>query len=170
MDRILVIGYGNPGRLDDGLGPAAAQIVERQALAGVTVESAYQLSVEDAATIAEHDAAVFVDAAIEGPAPFHFKRVTSVPALGFSSHSLEPAALLALARDLFDSDSPGYTIGIRGYEFDDFGEQLTPQAEANLAAAVQFLIGILQQGALKDFADFVPATQVPVQTRDEGVL
>ena len=34
---MLLLGYGNPGRLDDGLGPALAAQVERLALPGVTV-------------------------------------------------------------------------------------------------------------------------------------
>ena len=51
---ILLIGFGNPGRLDDGLGPALADAIEKLALPGVTVESNYQLTVEDAAEIAKH--------------------------------------------------------------------------------------------------------------------
>jgi hydrogenase maturation protease len=148
MDRILVIGYGNPARRDDGLGPATAEILERQSLTNVTVMASYQLSVEDAAAIAEHDAVVFVDAAAEGPEPFFFRRVSYIPALSFSSHSLEPSSVLALARDLFDADRAGFAMGIRGYEFDGFGEHLSTQAEANLAAAVQFLVPVLRDRSL----------------------
>jgi hypothetical protein len=61
---ILVIGYGNPGRHDDGLGPAFAELVEKLDLDHVTVEAGYQLTVEDAAIISEHDVVVFVDAAM----------------------------------------------------------------------------------------------------------
>ena len=43
--RILVIGYGNPGRRDDGLGPALAARLEALALPGVTVESDFQLAI-----------------------------------------------------------------------------------------------------------------------------
>ena len=50
--RILVIGYGNPGRLDDGLGPAVASAMEEFNLPGVSVDSNYQLTVEDAASAA----------------------------------------------------------------------------------------------------------------------
>ena len=37
--KILVIGYGNPGRLDDGLGPAFAERIQAMELPSVTVES-----------------------------------------------------------------------------------------------------------------------------------
>ena len=71
--KVLVIGYGNPGRLDDGLGPALAAAIESAAPAGVTVDADYQLTVEDAAAVAEHDVVVFADAAVDGPEPFYFR-------------------------------------------------------------------------------------------------
>ena len=37
--KTLLIGYGNPGRLDDGLGPALAEAVAKLAIPGVTVEA-----------------------------------------------------------------------------------------------------------------------------------
>ncbi|MCU0727503.1 MAG: hydrogenase maturation protease, partial [Planctomycetes bacterium] len=72
MERVLLIGFGNPGRRDDGLGPAVAQAVEGWGIPGVTVESDYQLHVEDAAAVSEHDAVIFADAAAAGPEPFAF--------------------------------------------------------------------------------------------------
>jgi hydrogenase maturation protease len=146
VSSTLVIAYGNPGRLDDGLGPAMAEILERLRLRGVRVESNYQLTVEDAATISLHDAVVFVDAAASGPEPFSFRRIAATSSLGFTSHRVEPEALLGLSRDLFGADVPGFVLGIRGYAFDEFGEHLSAGAELNLAAASQFLATILRQG------------------------
>ncbi len=147
MQSVLVIGYGNPGRLDDGLGPAMAAILEKQRLTGVTVDSAYQLSVEDAAAIAEHEVVVFVDASLRVTEPFGFERVTPVASIAFSSHTLEPPALLALAHDLFGSQAPGFTMAIRGYEFNGLGEELSTGAELNLALAAQFLVPVIRERA-----------------------
>ena len=72
---VLVIGYGNPGRLDDGLGPALAEALAALELPGVTVEANYQLTVEDAAAVAEHDVVVFADASVNGPEPYSFQPV-----------------------------------------------------------------------------------------------
>ncbi len=138
--RVLVIGYGNPGRLDDGLGPALAAALERLDLPGVTVDADYQLTVEDAAAVAAHDVVVFADAAVGGPEPFSFERLEPSAALSFSSHSVPPAAVLAMARDLFDAGTAGYMLGIRGYEFNEFGERLSKRARANLDAALEFLV------------------------------
>jgi hypothetical protein len=55
---------------------------------------------------------------------------------------------MALAQDLFDAQASGYAMGIRGYEFDGFGEQLSVGAELNLALAAQFLVPVLRDRAL----------------------
>jgi hydrogenase maturation protease len=150
MERVLIIGYGNPGRLDDGLGVAVAEAIEREGLDGVTVEADYQLTVECAEALSRHDAVVFVDASLDAPAPFSFASVTPDDELSvdFSSHHLEPAAVMTLARDLFGAATAGYVLGIRGYAFDDFGEGLSDRARANLAAAVDFLAGAIRGGHL----------------------
>ena len=142
---ILLIGYGNPGRQDDGLGPALAGAVERMAIAGVTVEAAYQLSVEDAAAVAEHDVVVLADAARCGPSVFSFGRIEPEVRSSFSSHSVSPGALLGLAEELFGAKTNGYLLGIRGYAFDAFGEWLSPASARNLAAAVAFIEPVLRE-------------------------
>lgn len=148
--RTLVIGYGNPGRLDDGLGPALAEALENIGLPDVTVDSDYQLTVEDAALVAQHQTVIFADAAVKGREPFFFRRLEPVSALSFSSHSLDPVNVLALAEEMFGARVAGYALGIRGYEFNEFGERLSPQAQQNLALAVSFLSSILTQGNVSE--------------------
>ena len=142
---MLLIGYGNPGRLDDGLGPALAESVRRMGCHRVTVESCYQLAVEHAEQVAHHDVTIFADADLNGPEPFRFERLEPDTGTAFSTHSVAPAAILGLARDLFNATTVGYILGIRGYDFDDFGEGLSPRARGNLAAAVAFLESALQR-------------------------
>ena len=79
------------------------------------------MTVEDAAAIAQHDVVVFADAAVSGPEPFYFERLEPQMAVSFSSHSVAPAAALALSEELFGKRVPGYVLGIRGYEFNEFG-------------------------------------------------
>lgn len=144
--RVLLIGYGNPGRLDDGLGPALASAVEARGLPGVTVESDYQLTVEDAATAAAHDVVVFADADEAGPEPFSFRPIEPDVHVSFSSHSVRPEAVLGLARELFGASPQGWLLGIRGYAFNEFTESLSDRAKANLAEAEAFLVGVLRTG------------------------
>ncbi len=149
---MLLIGFGNPGRLDDGLGPALAAAVEALAIPGVTVDSDYQLTVEHAELAARHAAVIFADAAAAGPTPFAFERVEpSAGEVEFSSHSVSPAGVLALARDLFDAQPEGWLLAIRGEAFDDFEERLSDAARRNLAAALAFVETWLRAGGASYF-------------------
>ena len=152
LSRVLLLCYGNPGRLDDGLGPAFGEVAERESLPGVTVDVDYQLTVEDAALAVEHDTVVFIDAAVRGREPFFFRQIGPVPGLGFSSHGAEPAAILALAGEFQERIPEGYVLGIRGYEFSEFGETLSPGALDNLAAALQFLLPVLRKRTFREAA------------------
>lgn len=148
---VLVIGYGNPGRLDDGLGPALAETIEELALPGVTAEADYQLNVEHAALVAEHDVVLLADADVAGPEPFWVKRIEPGPMhVGFSSHSVEPQALLGLASELFGAQPQAFVMGIRGYEFNQFGETLSPKATENLAAAVAYVDRAARHGTFRE--------------------
>jgi hydrogenase maturation protease len=162
--KVLVIGYGNPGRLDDGLGPALAARLEALALPGVTVDADYQLTVEDAATVAAHDVVVLVDADTSGAEPFHFDRLAPTPGLGFSSHSVSPGALLALAEDLFGARPEAWVLGIRGYDFNEFGERISERAQANLDAATAFVVATLRSRAFRT----APADPARSVETDEG--
>ncbi|MBR9979226.1 MAG: hydrogenase maturation protease [Bacteroidetes bacterium] len=148
--RILVIGYGNPGRLDDGLGPAFAAALEHWKVDGLTVDSDYQLSVEDADAIAAHDIVIFADASVNGKAPYFLEEVQPRQALSFSSHSVEPSVLLHMAHNLFQAATRGFVLGIRGYEFNEFGERLSPRAAENLEKAIAFMRQLLDEPGLLD--------------------
>lgn len=137
--RVLLIGYGNPGRLDDGLGPMLADAIALKQIPGVSVDANYMLTVEDAAEVSHHDVVVFADASVKGREPFFFDRVEPRTSLGFTSHHIEPAAVLGLAHDLFEATTEAYVLGIRGYEFDEFGQRLSDGAQNNLLDAIAFL-------------------------------
>ncbi|MDY7010323.1 MAG: hydrogenase maturation protease [Planctomycetota bacterium] len=147
---VLVLGYGNPGRRDDGLGPALAAALEKSAISQVTVDSDYQLMVEDAAAAAEHDVVIFVDASINCDRAFTFKRIEPKAEISFSSHSVSPESVLGLAHKLFGAETKGYILSIRGYEFEDMQESLTEAARANLDAALDFLQTALYERTFRE--------------------
>ena len=136
--RILVLGYGNPGRQDDGLGPAVAERIEALGLPDVTVDADYQLNIEDGATLAEHDVVLFVDASKDAPAPYAIEPVAAASEIAFTSHSVSPDSILAICEEHFGASPKAWTLGIRGYEW-EMAEGMTPQAEENLEAAVAFV-------------------------------
>jgi len=136
--KVLVLCYGNPGRLDDGLGAAFGRRLESSRLQGIDIDIDYQLNVEDAMAISEYESVVFVDASVEGNEPYRFTEVIPEPAVSFTSHSVDPKHLMSLAKDMFGSRADSYALGIRGYEFNEFDERLSPKALRNLDLAVEF--------------------------------
>jgi hydrogenase maturation protease len=139
VTRILLIGYGNPGRGDDGLGPALAVQIAALDLPGVTVDIDYQLTVDHAALIATQDIVVFADAMIGLDRPYRLDRVQTTAPTTLGSHNVTPEAALTLAGLLFGHAPPGWTLAIAGQDFGEVAEGLSPQATANLAAAAAFL-------------------------------
>ena len=148
MAGVLLIGYGNPGRQDDGLGPRLAELLEKEALPGLTLDADYQLTVEDSVAINDHDTVIFADASVDCGSPFEFDELAQpgdtprVPS--FTSHHTDPEALLDLTNSIYGRAPRAFTLRIRGYQFDTFAEQLSPEAERNLAAAADFIRGFLR--------------------------
>ncbi|MEO0703455.1 MAG: hydrogenase maturation protease [Pseudomonadota bacterium] len=146
----LIIGYGNPGRGDDGLGPELARRLQAQALPGVTVISDFQLKVEHSVDVAGADRTVFLDAAIDTPAPFEFHEIAAAAHIDISSHRVRPETVVALAKQHFGTVGPVYVMAIRGVAFEVFSEDLSAEAAENLSAAEPFLVDWLGRTATSE--------------------
>jgi hydrogenase maturation protease len=146
LASILVLGYGNPAREDDGLGPLVAEEIARLGIRGVEVDCDYQLAVEDAAAVAEHEAVVFVDASTDGPEPFSWTRVEPDASDAFSTHALTAGRVVGMARELFGSRAEAYLLGVRGYSFGMFREGATDGGARNARLATDFLARRLGAG------------------------
>lgn len=143
--KILVIGYGNPGRSDDGLGPALAERLEALAIPGVTVEADYQLSIEHAAMAAQHDVVVFADADCACLEPFYLRPVFAKHIVEFTSHSVPPEEILHIAHTCFNATPEGYLLGMRAPVLEPFSEGLSPSALEGLEAAVKRLLEFISE-------------------------
>jgi hydrogenase maturation protease len=100
LQPIVVIGYGNTLRGDDGFGQLAAHLLEARQIQGLEVIASHQLNPELAAWLAEARFAVFLDAT-EGNEPGALQVTPVEPRdIGPSgaTHHFEPGTLLALAR------------------------------------------------------------------------
>jgi hydrogenase maturation protease len=168
VPKVLVMCYGNPGRLDDGLGAAFGEALEAMALPAVQVDIDYQLTVEDAIAVSRHDVVIFADAAVAGREPFFFKKLKAIPTLSFSSHSLDPENILAMTRELFGSCPQGYALGIRGYEYNEFGETLSPKAQQNLVLSLQSMLTVIKSRKFEQFAADLETIQDEDQANYDG--
>jgi hydrogenase maturation protease len=140
---VLVLGIGNPGRRDDGLGAAAAERLRKRRLRGVACDANYQLAIEDALACAERDVVVFVDAARGLRKPFAFRKVKPAGGLPAMSHALGPEAVLAVAAGLYGKRPEAWILAVRGRRF-GVGEGLTEEAGRNLELALAFLADFLK--------------------------
>ena len=101
-NSVLIIGYGNPGRQDDGLGPVCARIIKSQNQEYVTVDISYQLVVEHAFDMAAAGIVIFIDAMRSGESPFYFTELKgNEEATGFGSHTLTPNELKTLTNTVY---------------------------------------------------------------------
>ena len=154
--KTIIIGYGNPGRQDDGLGQSFINQLSHQLtqqwpqkdLLQIRLQTNYQLTVEDAYDIFEFEQVIFVDASLNATAPYSFTNITETNNSGLGSHCLTPNAVLRLCETLYGKRPKAFILAIRGYEFDRFEERLTSQANSNMLAAVTFFMAFFGQGAV----------------------
>ncbi len=62
---------------------------------------------------------------------------------------LRSSLLVALAKRLFGAEPKSYLLGIRGYDFNEFGEVLSARAKANLAEAIDYLVDAIQRKTIE---------------------
>lgn len=141
--RVLLIGYGNPLRGDDGIG----QIVVRRAAAAVASNSAlnltclvvHQLTPELAEPISRAGRVIFVDATVDA-APGELRQHAIEPATtaGSLTHHLTPPTLLGLAAVLYGRAPEAWVVSI-GVGALDAADTLSPAVTAAVPVAVNLV-------------------------------
>ncbi len=148
--KLLIYGYGNPGRCDDGLGVFFAEEVERLNMSNVTVDTNYQLNAEDALLAADFDIVVFVDASKNDIPGYRLCSLTPAIEIEFTTHAMSPASVIGLCEQLYSKKPASYILEIKGYEW-TIEEGLTDDARQNAAKALAFLKPLLEKPSLDAF-------------------
>jgi hydrogenase maturation protease len=132
-DGLLIIGYGNVLRADDGAGVRAVQLLRDRGFATV---SEHQLAPELAESIAAARTVIFVDADA-GVAPGEIAVSEVVPlATNILEHHATPGALLRLSEVVFGVAPRAFFIGLGGERY-DYGDSLSAAAERSVEKAVE---------------------------------
>ena len=138
MSRLLIIGYGNPLRGDDGIGPAAAGRL-RGLLDNrfIDVVALHQLTPELAQPISLAERIVFIDAAV-GPAPGSIveRKIEPSDSPRAFTHHATPEGLLAMARALYGRAPEATLMTVTAAQF-DFGSGLSAAAETAVSEVVE---------------------------------
>lgn len=161
MKKIIIIGYGNPDRQDDGVAWHVIQSLaaemglsdsldadEGQVIHGPSANLLYQLQLtpEVAEVIAGYEAACFVDAHT-GAVKNDLNTVAisaSYQASPFTHH-MTPQTCLSIAQNLFHhSPENSILVSIRGYQF-GFARELSEKARSLAQQAVREIFDWVQQ-------------------------
>jgi hydrogenase maturation protease len=133
---VLVVGYGNVLRCDDGVGPKVAEAIEELHLPGVQTLVCQQLSPEHAEPISRARLVVFVDAAVDAPRDVQLRKLEPGGSSQLMAHAADPRTMLALARDVFGHAPEAWWLTIPAVKL-DFGHDLSPGARRDLETAIQ---------------------------------
>ena len=134
--ELLVIGYGNTLRGDDGVGPKVAAAVAAIPLAGVRTLACHQLTPELAEPVSRAGGVVFVDAAVNSETEVRMVALEPSDTGRIMAHVSDPGGLLAVAQKVFGRSPPAWclTIPIQNV---DFGEELSPLARDGMRSALE---------------------------------
>jgi hydrogenase maturation protease len=140
---LWIIGYGNPQRRDDGLGPYVITALEErlEGRPGIETLALHQLVPELVEDLKNAGRVILIDAALEETSPgWHWRNVEpeliSWPSL---SHGVSPGVLLGLLRSFYEKNPETWLISIQGEEF-DFGEGLSPKAQERARKVVEEIL------------------------------
>lgn len=134
---ILVLGIGNPSRGDDALGPAFVDRLVADGPEGIELLTDFQLQIEHAMDLVGRERVVFVDAALADGVSL--ERVEPRADAAAQTHSLSPAAVLEVYRQILGTPPEAWVLGIGGESF-ELGDGLSSRARSNLERALLLFV------------------------------
>lgn len=139
MTKVLIIGYGNALRTDDGAGVRAVKLLAGSYTSNPQVETqtCFQLFPELAEDISTATHVIFVDASDQGtPGKISLRQVTPSEDTAAFTHECAPASLLAASDHLYGSLPRAWLFTISGASF-DVGDVFSIDVAASLPALVE---------------------------------
>lgn len=134
--ELLVIGYGNSLRSDDGAGPRVAEAVAAKKISGTETISCHQLTPEFAERVSSARRVVFVDATSDLDSEgLQVRELRPAETGDLMAHAADPRTLLALARDVYGSCPQAWLLTIP-IEDTGFGESVSARAQRGIEDAV----------------------------------
>ncbi len=161
--KLLLFGYGNPGRGDDALGPELIGRIAKLHLADVECQNDMQLQVEHVTDLNGCDQVLFIDADMSCAEPFDISEIGAAKDDSYTSHAMNPAALLHAYRQVYGKDAPpAFLLRIRGYDF-ELGDPLSDKATANLEAATKLVVELCASVSLPMWRKKLKASLIAIQ-------
>lgn len=138
--KTIIIGIGNSGRQDDGLGWLFLDFLTEKPFVHFDLEYRYQLQIEDAELIRNYETVIFVDAVKDkGKKGFYLKECKSSSKYSFSTHELAPETILYLTENLYNHRPKAFILGILGDQW-NLETGLSTIAKINFKKAKEYFI------------------------------
>ncbi len=119
MKSTVIIGIGNSGRQDDGLGWAFLEEIEQKWQDLCYFEYRYQLQIEDAELISHYERVLFVDADLnQHKQGFEFRPLTALSGTSFTTHEMRPENVLDLCQKIYAKSPDCFILAISGVSFE----------------------------------------------------
>ena len=147
--QILIIGYGNTLRSDDGAGQVVAELVKTTQL--VTSLAVHQLTPELAEPLSNVDLAIFIDAYSADAEPtVQVSPLAPADSGMMMGHTSNPEALLAIAQALYNHYPQAWLVAIPGENF-ELGTHLSPLAEQGVEEALKLIDRLIKVNVGSNF-------------------
>ncbi len=144
MKKILVVGYGNSLRHDDGVGIYVADLISREHLPGVVVETAHQLDPVLIEKCAAYDCVILIDCAFGGPDVLIHDLSEEECRTASSTHHLDAVLLKKIAERLNPWHPDFYLVSVRGENF-EFGEAISEAVRVRAREAFGHVMELIEE-------------------------
>ena len=149
--RVIVVGFGNPLRKDDGV---AWRLIERlQATLPtlnlpIEVDTAIYIEIplELSEKLKDYDVVLFVDAALDMEEDVEISEVEPSPGTILDSHALTPQQVLLLSKELYPESRnlKAYVLKVRAEDI-GFGEELSERTSTRADLAYDTMLRFLKE-------------------------
>jgi hydrogenase maturation protease len=142
---VLILAIGNESRGDDAIAPLLSRRLAAQHDGGQFefVED-FQLQIEHATDLVGRRLVLFLDAGMDTPEPYRFRRAVNSDDRTLFSHAIAPEAVLATYSQVYRLPPPAaFVLCVRGERF-ELGEPPSAEAEMRMEQAMRLLQDLLK--------------------------
>ena len=147
---VLILGFGNPSRGDDAVGPLLIEFLAQHAeSSAIELITDFQLQIEHALDLQNRQLVLFMDASVNAAAELCFQRIRPAKDPSYSSHALSPVALLDVYHTITGQQPPpSFLLTLKAEQF-ELGSGLSAAMQNRFQTACEFVTQLLGQPQLQ---------------------
>lgn len=153
---VLILGFGNPSRGDDAVGPLLLDTIANQINTNqIELITDFQLQIEHALDMQDRQLVLFVDASVDCEKGFDFKQLQPIRDNSYSSHAMTPAAVLDVYQTILQQSPPAsFLLTITAQQF-ELGTGLSETTAQQFKLACEFVLQLLKNPQLSIWQQYL---------------